>query len=75
MTIMKVSGKLGKRSVNSILIQCFPGFQKYSDWDFLRKEVCRVFFGRGWSMTVMMLSYCRTDCWVDRLGDLKVGQG
>ena len=26
-------------------------------------------------MTVMMLSYCLTVCWVDRLGDLKVGQG
>jgi len=26
-------------------------------------------------MTVMMLSYCLTDCWIDRLGDLKVGQG
>ena len=26
-------------------------------------------------MTVMMLSYCLTVCWVDRLGDLRVGQG
>ena len=26
-------------------------------------------------MTVMMLSCCLTVCWVDRLGDLKVGQG
>ena len=33
------------------------------------------FFCRGCSMTVMMLSCCRTDCWVDRLGNLRVGQG
>jgi hypothetical protein len=30
--------------VNSYFKQCFPGFQKYPDWDFLRKEVCGVFF-------------------------------
>jgi len=26
-------------------------------------------------MTVMVLIYWLTDCWVDHLGDLKVGQG
>jgi len=31
-------------TVNSYFKQCFPGFQKYPVWDFLRKEVCGVVF-------------------------------
>jgi len=36
--------KRAQDAVNSYFKQCFPGFQKYPDWGFLRKDVYGIAF-------------------------------